>query len=104
MNPYFRIEQGQTTPTLDVALIGTDGQPVNLELASASFRLYHLGGAPIFNRAATVVNENTGHVRYSWQAGDTATSGTYLGKFVITYITSQTQEFPENHYIKVTVT
>ena len=102
-NPFFRIDQDQTTPTLDAAMLDSAGQIVNLVGATADFKMFALGGALIFDRPATVVDAPNGHVRYAWQAGDTSTPGRYLGKFVVTYSSLDTQEFPENRYIRITV-
>jgi hypothetical protein len=102
-NPYFQIGVGQTTPTLDAALFDTNGNLVNLVGCSVTFSLFSLGGTLIFTRAGTIVAPAQGHVRYSWQAGDTNTANRYLGKFTVTYANMSTQEFPENRYIRVTV-
>lgn len=102
-NPFFLINQGELTPTLDAALISSEGQVVNLQGATVRFHLYALGGQLIFDRPATVVDATDGHVRYAWQAGDTNTPGRHLGKFVVTYSNLEVQEFPENRYIRVTV-
>lgn len=103
-NPFFLIELGQTTPTLDAAMVDSDGQIVNLTGASADFKMFALGGQLLFERSATVVDAPNGHLRYTWQPGDTSTAGRYLGKFVVTYSSLEVQEFPENRYIRITVT
>ncbi len=102
-NPFFLIDQGQITPTLDAALFDAEGQLVNLAGASVVFQLYELGGTLLFERSATVVSAADGHARYSWQSGDTAEVGRYLGKFVVTYSSLEVQEFPENKYIRIDV-
>jgi hypothetical protein len=66
--------------------------------------MFALGGQLLFERPATVVNAPNGHLRYTWQPGDTSTPGRYLGKFVVTYSSLEVQEFPENRYIRITVT
>lgn len=104
MNPFFRITQGQTTPSLDAALIDSDGQVVNLTGATVNFELYELGGETlIFDQPGDVVDPVAGWVRYSWSPGETDTVGKYLGKFVVTYSNMTEQEFPEKRFIEVTV-
>lgn len=102
-NPFFYIGLGATTPTIDAALLNS-GQPADLTGATVMFAFYRLGGAQIFERAATIVNASTGHVRYVWQAGDTGTEGRYLGRFTVTYPSTDVQFFPDDpRYIRVTI-
>lgn len=100
----FTIESGTTSPPLDAALLDEDGQIIGLVGASAEFSLYELGGEEIFTRTATVVSAPDGHVRHSWQAGDTNTPGRYLGKFHVTFASLEEREYPEDRYIRITVT
>jgi hypothetical protein len=76
---------------------------VSLAGCSVTFSLYESDGTLLFTRAGTIVSPSQGHVRYSWQAGDTNIAGRYQGKFTVTYANAATQVFPENRYIRVTV-
>lgn len=103
-NPFFRINQDATTPAIDAALLDEAGQPVDLAGATVAFALYELGGDEVFERGATIVAPLSGHVRYTWQAGDTATAGRYLARFIAVYPSFDVQLFPdEPRYIRVTV-
>ena len=72
--------------------------------ATVTFTLYSLGGVVIFTRSATVVSIPLASVRYSWQAGDTTTRGSYLGRFRATYADTTVQDFPNDRFIEITVT
>lgn len=102
-NHFFEIDQDDTTPTIDAALLTDAGQVVGLVGASVTFSLYELGGDEIFTRAATIVSSSAGHVRYTWQPGDTATPGRFLARFHVLFASLETRDFPEDRYIRVTV-
>lgn len=102
-NPYFYTEVGGTTP-LDVILIDGNGAVVtNFQGASVDFQFLDPGGDVRFERAAEIVDDATGHVRYTWLAGDLLTEGRYLGAFIVTYSIMDVQRFPSNRYIEVIV-
>lgn len=103
MTEIFYINQGETAPTLDAACVDQDGQLVHLGGTTVTFTLRQLGGAEIFTRSATIVNAPTGHVRYSWQAGDTDTAGRYLGRFVVLFPSLDIINFPSDRYLRVEV-
>jgi hypothetical protein len=104
-NAYFYIESGSLTPTLDAALIDGEGKIVNLQGATVVFSLYNLGGTLRFSQAATIVDDEAGHVRYTWTSGQVpSVAGRYLGRFRVTYSNLDQQNFPSDRYIEVVVT
>lgn len=103
-NPTFNVVVN-ATPSLLAALLDLNGPlPVpNFNGATVTFSLYELGGDLVFTRAAVLDDASTGKVHYQTQAGDSATAGTFLGKFHVTYASSVTQDFPDDRYVNVLV-
>lgn len=102
-NPDFFIAEGDTLPNLDAALFGGDQvEPVELTGSTVEFKMWQLGGTvEVLARAATLLDATEGRVRHAWQAGDTDTPGVYLGRFVVTYPSGDTQTFPNDRHIKI---
>lgn len=88
------IKQNDTSPTLDAILTDDDGNPVNVFGASARFHLKKLGASTLkVDAAAMVVDGEAGHVRYSLQAGDTDTPGSYKAEFEVTFSDGSIETF-----------
>lgn len=100
-NPYFYINADSISPPLDVVLLSSEGQIVNLTNASVAARLFDLGGTLIDERVATVLDEPGGKVRYQWETDDIGAVGSKtLVKFRVTYASQEEQDFPSNRYIE----
>lgn len=102
-NPTFAIGMNNTAPPVSAILLSGTSILADLTGATVVFSFYNLGGTVIFTRAATVVSVPLASVRYPWQAGDTATAGSYLGRFRVTYNDTTVQDFPNDRYIEITV-
>lgn len=101
----FFIKRGDTGPDLQRQLLDESGNPLNLSSATVRFNMQLKGGAVAISRAAaTIVNASTGIVKYSWQAGDTDTAGSYEGEFEITYPDSSVETVPNYGMIEITIT
>jgi hypothetical protein len=85
------MKRNDTRPFLDVVLQDVDSTALNLSTATVSgitFTMKDLDADSIKINAADcdlVTDGTDGMVRYSWDAADTNTAGTYVGEFQILY-------------------
>ena len=94
----FVIKKNSLLSVLDLQLLDTSGDPVDLTTATGA-RLYMRDLAQdtlkLNNAAMSVVSPATnGTVRYEWVAGDTDTVGVYALEVVVTWSSGKTQKFP----------
>lgn len=99
----FYIKQNDRREPIERILLGSDRLPTDLTGATVKFLMRNVAGAVIVDAAGTIVSAAAGHVRYSWGAGDTATSGVYQGEFEVTFGDGTKQTWPNGEYIVVTV-
>lgn len=90
----FTIGQGARRPIL-YATLTQAGEPLDLTGASSvTFRGRLQDGTTVFSGTCTIITAADGEVSYSWAANDTATPGTYIVEFSITWSTGITQTIP----------
>lgn len=79
----FNMKVGDLLPAFDAVLTDKDGNPEDLSGFDGGFIFeYTLPNSTTkLTGSVTVVDAATGHVRYSWQAGDTDVVGTLEGEF-----------------------
>lgn len=100
----FQIKQSDTSPILEATLTTAAGVAIDLSGASVRFHMRRAGAtATVVDAAATVVTAASGIVRYAWQAADTASAGSYVCEFEVTYSDSTIETFPNSGYIRVDV-
>jgi len=100
----FYIKQNDTGPAMLATLQDASGNAINLVGASVRFHMRSvMGGNPVVDAAATVVNAAAGTVRYSWIAADTNTVGSYQAEFQVTYADASVETFPNDSYIAVEI-
>ena len=98
----FYIKRGDRAPSLlyrlrpKVDLTGATGVVFNMRAAD---------GSVIINRALAQIDGDPtqGVLRYDWQAGDTATPGTFESEFEVTLAGGLATTFPTPDYIRVIV-
>lgn len=92
----FLIKRNDTGPLLEVQLLDAKKTPVSLVGATVVFNMRGEDGTVLVSRApATVVDANTGVVRFSWRVGDTATAGEHQGEFEVTFANGTIETFPK---------
>ena len=99
----FYIGQNARRPSIGVTLMDATG-PVNLTGASSvTIRGRLQDGTTTFSGTATADVPAAGHVTYAWAANDTATPGTYIVEWSVTWSTGITQTFPTDRVFTVEI-
>jgi hypothetical protein len=99
----FFIKVGDTAPPLECELTDADGDPVNLTGAVVRFHMAPRGAIAVINRLADIITPLAGLVRYSWQVGDTALAGFFIGEFEVTFATGAKETFPNDGDIVIRI-
>jgi len=94
----FYIKQNDTRPSLYAQLL-QDGSPVDLTDATVKF---HMGD--VVNAPAVITDAASGNVRYDWQVGDTANSGTFYAEFEVAFPDDKVETFPNDGYLRIIIT
>ena len=93
----FIIKRNDTAPVMEARLLGKSLQPVPIVGATVVFNMRSFSGGVVINRApVTVLDDDTGLVKYEWGAADTARSGTYQGEFEVTFADGKIETFPKS--------
>lgn len=88
------LKQNDTSPTLDAILTNAAGEVVDVTNASVRFHMQRLGATTLkIDAAATVVDGEAGHVRYTLQPGDTDTPGSYKAEYEVTFLDGSVETF-----------
>ena len=82
----IKIVQNDTRPPLEFD-ITQDGKAIDLTGATVKFYMKDstTGSVKINGAACTIIDAVKGKCRYSWQASDTNTVGTYAGEVEVTF-------------------
>jgi len=99
----FRIKQNDTSPSLEATLSDANLVPVNLTAATVMLHMKAIGGDVVLDEQMTITDAEGGVVQYDWQAGDTATVGTYYVEFEVTYADASIETFPNTGSLVVSV-
>lgn len=100
----FRIKQNDTSPSLEATLSDANLVPVNLTSATVMLHMKAIGGDVVLDEQMTVTDAVGGVVQYDWQAGDTATVGTYYVEFEVTYSDASVETFPNTGNLPLVIT
>lgn len=100
----FRIKQNDTSPSLEATLSDANLVPVNLTSATVMLHMKAIGGDVVLDEQMTVTDAVGGVVQYDWQAGDTATVGTYYVEFEVTYSDASVEPFPNTGSLPLVIT
>lgn len=97
----FSLKVGDTAPALTVTVAYSDGSPVDLTGATATFAVRDATGIVVIPETAATVGTDT--LSYAWQAGDTATAGFYRAEFTVTLLDTGISTFPSQYYVDVII-
>lgn len=99
----YKFKQKDTFPPIQETLTRSDGTVVNLTGSYIRFTMSTDYGKLLLTGNATIVNANTGQVKYEWQENDLSYPGGCYGEFEVTYPNGSVETFPNNTYIKIKV-
>ena len=98
----FITKTGDTTPITSY-LKDADGY-VSLSGASVVFIMTEPDGTVKISRGAcTILDEDTGYVKYPFVVGDVDTAGSYRGEFEVTFADTVITSFPNDEYIPIKI-
>lgn len=93
----FIIKRNDTAPVMEARLLGKTQQPVGLAGTTVVFNMRSASGSVVINRAPVILlDDEAGIVKYEWDAGDTARSGTYQAEFEVTFADGKVETFPKS--------
>ena len=100
----FYIKENDTSPEYQTTLQDASGTAVDVTGATIRFHMYTQDKTTAkIDAAATIVTAASGIVKYTWQAGETDTSGWYWGEFEVTYSDSSIETFPNDGYLSIKI-
>jgi hypothetical protein len=105
MAATFYLKQNDTAPSIEAVLTDSNGKYRSLADASViRFNMSTETGTVIIDGGlGTIVNSSRGIVSYTWEVGDTSTSGAHNAEFEVEYTNGQIETFPNSSYIKVVI-
>lgn len=100
----FNIKQNDTSPTIRATLKGSDGESVNLNNATVTFRMRSLSGSGgTVSGSANIFDPSEGVVEYIWLPSDTSVADSYQAEFEVVYSDNRSETFPNTGYIRVEI-
>jgi len=105
MTDTFTLKRHDTRPHLDVNL-QEGGEYIDLTATSGvTFTMIDADDKTIKVNASScsIVDAETGAVRYSWVPADTDTAGVYLGEFQVTYSNGDKMTVPVSEVLVVVI-
>src|SRR5215813_10559818 len=84
MIEYRFYKVGDTAPPLDYQATSPEGHPIDCRPYTSAFFSLRRKDCPtkkLTHVAATIVDAQSGHLRYQWVAGDLSEQGQYYGEF-----------------------
>lgn len=101
----FFIKRRDQLPEIVAILKDATGAVINLSGATVRFIMVSKDdGSGVIDAPATVVDAVNGKVKYSWEVGDTDTSGTFNSEFEVTFGSGLSETFPNNKNLQVKIT
>tara|TARA_B100000963_G_scaffold137118_2_gene119339 strand:- start:3730 stop:4053 length:324 start_codon:yes stop_codon:yes gene_type:complete len=100
----FTIKKGDTAPFLTATLKDANGTAVDLTGATVVFNMADLDdNLVVTNGSCTIVDEDTGRIRYNWVTTDTANDGVFRGEFTVTFASGVIETFPNSTYFRIKI-
>ena len=92
----FIIKQNDTSPAIQATLKDANGSAIALTGADVAMHMKSVNGVLKVREEITIVDADTGVVKYDWVTGDTDTVGTYYVEFQVTYADLTIETFPND--------
>lgn len=104
MSLNFFIKQNDTSPSIRATLKGSDGSAINLNNATAVFKMSPMAGGNLtVDASADIFDPSEGVIEYLWTADDTSESGSYRAEIEVTYSDGKVESFPNSGFIRVEI-
>jgi hypothetical protein len=104
MSASFILTRGDTAPQLLATLRDAEESPVDIAGADVVFEMAEpRGHESVITGPATIVDADTGQVRYTWDDADTDDPGRYRAQFVVEYPGGTTESFPSDGFHDVVI-
>lgn len=101
----FYIKQNDTSPAMQATLKDASDAAIDLTNCSVRFHMRQIGAtATKVDAAASIIDDDNGIVKYSWDAADTDTVGSFEAEFEVTFADGSIETFPNNRFIQVEIT
>lgn len=105
MVSIFPIKRNDTSPSIQVILLDSGDNPIDLTGSTVKFHMkVSFGAEPKISSEAEIVSPTEGLVQYNWKTGDTDTTGTFLAEWEVTFPNGDIQTFPNDGYIYIKIT
>lgn len=101
----FTAKQGDSAPTWEDTLTYSNGEAVDLEGATVELMLRNLAAAAPLTPTGelTVVNAKGGQIAYRPSKADTASAGSLMGNWHVTFPDGAEMTFPTEGYLSITI-
>ena len=100
----FSMKQNDTSPAIAAYLLDQDENPIDLTACTVRFIMRKRGETNYkVYQTVTIVDEDTGRIRYNWDAADTDEAGTFDAEFEVTYSDGTIETFPNDTYVTVNI-
>ena len=104
------MKRNDTRPFLDVVLQDVDGTALDLQnggvaASGITFTMKDLDNdvIKVNKQICEPIYQTTGMVRYSWDAADTNTAGTYVGEFNVLYNDGTNLTIPTSSVLSIVI-
>ena len=104
------MKRNDTRPFLDVVLQDVDGTALDLQnggvaASGITFTMKNLDddSIKVNKQICDPIYQTTGMVRYSWDAADTNTAGTYVGEFNVLYNDGTNLTIPTSSVLSIVI-
>ena len=97
------LKRGDTRHALKAVLKDANGNPVNLENCTVTFRMASLGQSALVDREVDMHDALAGEVWVVWAPGETDVSGVYRAEFQVTYPDGRKETFPNSGYLSIQI-
>lgn len=100
------IGQGDTSPALTAFLSHNADTDLDITGATVTFTMRDADENTIIDAASCSIVSATGDVEilYTWQDGDTDTTGIFDGRFTVTYPDGYVESFPNDDWFNIVIT
>lgn len=102
-SPAFFLKVGDRLPPIEAILLDAGGVAVDLTGATVDFVYRKVGETTGVVRTATVVDAQTGKVKYDFVAADTTAAGLLDAEWQVTFTGGKKSTFPNHKHLRLQI-